>query len=69
MALGASIGFGLGGIIALLLLWWTGLLNGDDWIVRVEWNRYGEAWFEGVLLHVGAVFMIIVVLLTPRWLK
>ncbi len=69
ITLGVAIGLGLGSISVLLLLWWVGLANGDDWVVRVEWNRYGEAWVEGVLLHISVVFILVVLGLTPRWLK
>lgn len=67
IALGAAIGLGLGSLAVLLLIWWVGLYNG--WAVRLEWNNYGEAWLEGVLLHLGALFVVVVFLLTPRWLK
>ena len=41
----------------VLWLWWDAAFNG--WESCVQFDRFGEQWFEGVMFHVFALVLII----------
>jgi hypothetical protein len=44
-----------------LAAWWLSFFADRQWYVALYWNHYGEAWFEGVLLHVVLVISVVMV--------
>lgn len=57
IALRFAWGVGLTALLVALLLWWTAAMD-VDWRVLITWNEFGEARFEGIVLHVGTVIYI-----------
>ncbi len=58
--LASALGLALG--LLWLVVWWSGALNGaagSRFLVLLDFNGSGEAVFEGVLLHLVIVFLVI----------
>jgi len=51
VAIACAFGFGLSLFSAYL--WAVGAFN--DWRVLVHWNRWGEAWVDGVLITAAII--------------
>ena len=52
----------------LLFLWWRAApLTGGNWTTLVQFNLAGEAWLEGIFLHLMLV-AVVVALANMKWL-
>ena len=56
LALGMVYAIALTAIIMWVLTWWVAF---PSWTVTIHFNRFHEAWVEGIVLHLGLVFLLL----------
>ena len=55
-ALGALYAIALTAIVLWLWAWWEAFPN---WTVTIHFNKFREAWVEGVALHLALLFLML----------